>query len=129
MPPDGPSDLIWATRGRTWGFRFLLTGGSGDPLPEYERTLSELGDARSGCCQVAGKVGLRFPDPRGRRDASGRVIPHEFVLSGTLAHHVNSVEDGLSRIWPLVAELYDRSWDRGAAPTDAELRALRIRLE
>ena len=24
--------LIWATRGRTWGFRFLLNGGFADPL-------------------------------------------------------------------------------------------------
>ena len=29
--------LIWATRGRSWGFRFLLKGGLSDPLMAYER--------------------------------------------------------------------------------------------
>ena len=29
-------EFIWATRGRTWGFRFLRTAGRVDPLKLYE---------------------------------------------------------------------------------------------
>ena len=36
--------LIWATRGRTWGFRFLLDGGQADPLTTYERAFARLPD-------------------------------------------------------------------------------------
>lgn len=106
----------------------MLTGGLTDPLREYERTLAELLDPQAGCCRVAGKVGLRFPDPEGRRDASGRVIPHDFVLSGSLAEEVGSVEDGVQRIWPLVADFYGRAWSSGAPPSAAELEELRTAL-
>ena len=39
------------------------------------------------------------------------MIPHEFVLFGNLAATVDSVEDGLNRVWPLVSEMYARVWD------------------
>ena len=114
--------LIWATRGRTWGFRFLLDRGLSDPLLVYERSFADLGDEPTTCHRAAGTVALRFPDPLGRRDASGRVIPHEFVLFGDLADEVESVEDGLEHIWPLVAEAYARVWDAGRPPSAADLR-------
>lgn len=118
------SELIWATRGRAWGFRFLLTGGVGDPLQQYELVLSELGDVRTGYCRVDKQVGLRFADPLGRRDASGRVIPHEFVLSGALADQVRSVEDGVQHVWPLVAKVYNKIWVGQTVPAEEELQAL-----
>jgi hypothetical protein len=69
-PTDG---FIWATRGRTWGFRFLRSGGLEDPLGVYEDTFSQIGDQPKAWRRVADKVALRFPDPDGRRDAaSGR---------------------------------------------------------
>jgi hypothetical protein len=103
--------LIWATRGRSWGFRFLLKGGLADPLPVYERSFADLEYEPTACHRAAGKVALRFPDPLGRRDASGRVIPHEFVVFGDLADEIESVEDGLRQVWPLVAEAYAGVWD------------------
>ena len=39
------------------------------------------------------------------------MIPHEFVLLGHLAATVDSVEDGLNRVWPLVSEMYARVWE------------------
>lgn len=113
--------LIWATRGRFWGFRFLLTAGLPDPLEEYESAVASLGDAPTAWGRIAGKVALRFPDPGGRRDASGRVIPHEFVVFGDLANDIASVEDGLQRLWPLVAETYARLWDDEDPPSAAAL--------
>lgn len=124
MRPDEdlPERLIWATRGRSWGFRFLLKGGLSDPLLVYERSFADLQDEPTTCHRAAGKVALRFPDPLGRRDASGRVIPHEFVLFGDLADDIESVEDGLQQVWPLVAEAYAAVWDTERPPSVAELR-------
>ena len=42
-------------------------------------------------------VALRFPDPAGRRDASGRTIPHDFVLFGDWAEGIESVDEGRRR--------------------------------
>jgi len=88
---DLPERLIWATRGRSWGFRFLLNGGLSDPLLVYERSFADLEDEPTTCHRSARKVALRFPDPLGRRDASGRIIPHEFVVIGDLADEIESV--------------------------------------
>jgi hypothetical protein len=122
-PDDGLRErLIWATRGRSWGFRFLLRGGLADPLLVYEQSFADLADEPTACHHAVGNVALRFPDPLGRRDASGRVIPHEFVVVGDLAGEVGSVADGLQRVWPLVAEAYARVWDAERPPSDADLR-------
>jgi hypothetical protein len=116
-----PHDLVWATRGRTWGFRFLLDGGLPDPLPTYERSFAGLEDEPATWRRTTGKVALRFPDPLERKDAAGRVIPHEFVVSGDLAGGIESVEDGLQQIWPLVAGAYARVWDAERPPSIADL--------
>ena len=124
MTPDQDlaEGLIWATRGRSWGFRFLLHGGQSDPLVEYERVFANLDEEPTAWRRTAGKVALRFPDPLGRRDAAGRVIPHEFVVSGHLADEIESVEDGLQRIWPLVAAAYADVWDAKTPPSEADLK-------
>ncbi|GAA4403050.1 hypothetical protein GCM10023168_14210 [Fodinibacter luteus] len=116
-----PTGLIWATRGRSWGFRFLLTAGVGDPLAAYERIFAPIGDEPAGWCRAGNAVAVRFPDPLGRRDAAGRVIPHDFVVVGDAAVGVESVEDGLQHVWPLVAEAYTRVWDADGPPSAADL--------
>jgi hypothetical protein len=60
---DLTESLIWATRGRSWGFRFLLNGGRHDPLPEYEGSFAGLEDEPATWRRTAAKVALRFPDP------------------------------------------------------------------
>jgi len=118
---DLPESLIWATRGRSWGFRFLLNGGRSDPLLDYERSFAGLEDEPATYRRSAGRIALRFPDPLDRKDAAGRVIPHEFVVSGDLADEIESVEDGLHQIWPLVAGAYARVWDAEGPPSLADL--------
>ncbi|MBU1586688.1 MAG: hypothetical protein KKH51_01935 [Actinobacteria bacterium] len=103
--------FIWATRGKTWGFRFLRDGGFIDPLPEYDKAFSQMDDEPDAWARVGNVVALRFPDPEHRRDAAGRTIPHEFVLFGTLAKKVRSTDDGLAAIWPLVADEYGRLYN------------------
>jgi len=119
--PDRLDGLIWATRGRSWGFRFLLNAGLPDPLAEYERSFADLGDEPTAWRRAAGRVALRFPDPLRRRDISGRVIPHEFVVFGDLTNKIDSVDDGLQEVWPLVADAYDRVWDAEDPPSGADL--------
>lgn len=106
--------FIWATRGRDWGFRFLASGGFPDPLMEYTIAFDGLEGPSGVQRDPNGRVALRFPDPQGRRDFSGRVIPHEFVVYGPLADGVDSVESGEAALWPLVELKYERVWNQPA---------------
>lgn len=108
--PESLDKLIWATRGRSWGFRFLLSGGLSDPLLNYERAFDGLEGEPAAYRRTDAGVALRIPDPEGRKDAAGREIPHEFVVFGDLAHRIASVHDGLQHVWPLVAAAYDEVW-------------------
>lgn len=119
---DPPEGLIWATRGRSWGFRFLLNGGLPDPLSEYERLFANLKDEPTAWHRASGTVALRFPDPLGRRDAAGRVIPHEFVVFAEFAKEIDSVDAGLHMVWPRVARAYARVWDAEGTPLCTDLR-------
>ncbi|SOC56446.1 hypothetical protein SAMN05421879_107188 [Ornithinimicrobium cerasi] len=103
--------LIWATRGRNWGFRFLRDGGLADPLPTYDGAFAGIGTGTSAYKRVGTTVAVRFPDPAGRKDSAGRVIPHDLVVLPPLSSDVHSVEDALQRVWPLLAEEFERTWD------------------
>ncbi len=49
-------NLIWATRGRSWGFRFLLDGGYSDPLPVYEKAFAGAEGESTLCRRVDAHV-------------------------------------------------------------------------
>ena len=102
--------MIWATRGREWGFKFLRNDFGEDPLPVYEEAFAGAGSDADTAHRAGDMVALRFLDPERRTDRAGRIIPHEFVLSGSLAERVASVEDGRREVLPLVAEEYARIW-------------------
>jgi hypothetical protein len=116
-------DLIWATRGHSWGFRFLLDGGFANPLPTYETAFVGSEAENVVCRQVSQQVALRFPDPLSRTDAAGRVIPHDFVLSAWTPSSGISVEAGLREIWPMIADVYAQVWDAERAPSVSEIQA------
>lgn len=109
--------LLWATRGRSWGFRFLRSGGAEDPLLAYDELFDAVDDQQPEVFRRLGdRVALRFPDPEQRTDAAGRTIPHEFVLSGKEADGISSLEEGRKQIWPLVAPQYAEGWDAEEPP-------------
>lgn len=108
--------LIWATRGRSWGFRFIHTAGLRDPLPAYESAFAGLDDSPEVFRAGAEAVALRFPDPQGRQDRAGRVIPHEFVVFRPLADEIHTLEDGRRVVWRLVEAEYAQTWDQAAPP-------------
>ena len=114
--------VIWATRGRSWGFRFLLDGGFRDPLQSYDRAFTGTEGELTLCRRVGTHVALRFPDPFGRRDAAGRVIPHDIVVLPPLADDVRSIEDGQRLIWPRLADAFARLWDQSRPPSAADIQ-------
>lgn len=119
-------NLIWATRGRSWGFRFLLYGGRADPLPTYESAFAGTEGERTVFRSIGELVAVRFPDPDGRRDDSGRVIPHDIVLLTAPAEVIRTIEDARELAWPLIADAFARLWDLPGPPSrDDVRRALR----
>lgn len=82
-----------------------------DPLAAYESAFAGLENEREVCRRVDDAVALRFEDPLGRKDRAGRVIPHEFVVFTPLADEVDSLDDGLRLIWPLVADEFASEWN------------------
>jgi hypothetical protein len=86
----------------------------------YEATFSKVGDEPELWRRVGDKMALRFPDPEGRRDAAGRVIPHDFVLLGDCVDGINSFEDAFQRIWHEVAQEFERVWDKNEPPSARE---------
>lgn len=105
-------NLIWATRGHTWGFTFLRNGDLADPLPTYERCFPADADADNppSVRRVGDRVAVRLVDPDGRRDRSGRLIEHDFIVDGDLADQVHSIDDARRLLWPLVRDEYAAVW-------------------
>jgi hypothetical protein len=95
----------------------LLYGGYSDPLAAYERAYSGLEDKVSVYRRTGEGVALRFSDPLERKDAAGRIIPHDFVVLGSLAEGLDSVDAGIQTIWPLVSSIYEDVWDEEKSPS------------
>lgn len=108
--------FIWSTRGRKWGFRFLRNGGRPDPFVEYKQAFLGVEQEREVWRRAHKVVALRFPSPDGLQDSAGRVIPQEFVIFGALASQINSVQDGINQVWPMVAQEFEQIWDKPEAP-------------
>jgi hypothetical protein len=116
--------LVWATRGRSWGFRFPLDGGYPDPLPIYDRAFAGTEGELTVCRRAGTYVALRFPDPLGRRDEAGRVIPHDIVVPPPLADEVRSLEDGKRLVWLRLADAFAGVWDLPGPPSPEDIHKL-----
>lgn len=114
--------LVWATRGRVWGFRFLLDGGLSDPLPTYEQVFSTVPGRGPTFARDGALVGVRFPDPLGRTDASGRVIPHDVIVLSPDSLGIETEDECRRLVWAELASSYSKLWDLPSAPTDDNVR-------
>jgi hypothetical protein len=112
--------IIWSTRGRSWGHRFLRSGGSSDPLVIRDRAFAGADEEAEVCHRRGATLALRFEDPEGRQDAAGRPIRHELIVDGPEADGVTSLEDGVAMYWPKLAEEYALVWDQ-PTPPDTEI--------
>ena len=99
--------LIWLTRGRSWGFRFLRDGGFEDPLPEYERVFGSFTNDYADFRRLSdGTVAWRLPDPESRRDDVGRLIVHDFAIYPPDADAISTQTDALASVWDRIATEY-----------------------
>lgn len=103
--------FIWATRGKNWGFRFLLDGGYVDPLEMYENAFEGNENQPSVYQSRHGLTAVRLEDPEGRVDRAGRVIQHDFVFRTEDANEINNMEDARALLWPMISEKYARIWE------------------
>lgn len=111
--------LIWATRGRTWGFRFLRTAGLRNPLEVYEEAFTGSDGAPFAFAQRAETLAIRFPDPRQRQDRAGRIIPHEFVVLAPDHLRFSDCASARAELWHEVEAEYASIWDE---PTSSSHR-------
>ncbi|WP_286345273.1 hypothetical protein [Frondihabitans sucicola] len=107
--------MIWATRGRTWGTRFLLDGGVARPLAIYESAFAGTDDSSDVFRHIDDMVALRLRDPEGRRDEAGRIILHEFVILAPDSTAITTADEAVARVWPQVDAEFARIWDASSA--------------
>ncbi len=110
--------FIWAARGRTWGFRFLLDAGLDDPRAEYLRRFADVENTMPAYRRDGDVVIARFADPLARRDTAGRVIPHEFIAFTPTSDTISSLDDAVRQLWPKVERSFDLIWDRPEPPKE-----------
>lgn len=103
--------MIWATRGKHWGFRFLRDGGFPDPLPEYEKAFGEYSSETELWVKSPERIALRFGDPLQRKDSAGRLITHDFVIYGQDSDFFDSFETTQRMVWSDASQEYARVWD------------------
>lgn len=82
----------------------------------YESEFREVSDEREVCARSGNNVVLRIVDPEGRKDASGRDIPHEFIVPPPLADQIHSLQDGLRLVWDTVSAEYAEVWQMPEPP-------------
>lgn len=102
--------IIWATRGHSWGFRFLRDGGFEDPLPPYSEAFSGIETEPEVLRRGGGVVAFRFLDPYDRHDRAGRPIAHDVVAFDGL-EGFESPEAGHKTVWPELQSQYAQLWD------------------
>lgn len=103
----------------------MLKGGLTDPLATYERAFERADGERTYVGHAEGLVALRFPDPLGRCDESGRLIPHDVVILESFEPRITSVEAGRELVWPLIEPAYAEVWDQPRAPRPDSARLAR----
>lgn len=104
--------VIWVTRGESWGFRFLHDGGIPNALEIYESVFEGSEGLPSVFQTRYDTIAIRFADPLGRKDRSGRPIPHDFVVSGEDAEKLTSFDVARAVLWKRVKAEYEVLWNQ-----------------
>lgn len=107
---EEPAGIVHATRGKTKGFRFQQGGGLKDPFSAWEKaggTASGSGPDFVRHGKDNSLIYARFMDPEGRKDQSGRLIPHEVIIPRSLSKGISNIDDVVKKIWPMIKDGYD----------------------
>jgi hypothetical protein len=101
------TDVLHASRGKTKGFRFFKSGGVPTPIAELEKAFG-VDQFEDGLFKPLGdgRVAASFLDPRGRKDQSGRPIPHQVIIPKVMAAGLKGLDDVINNIWPMIEESY-----------------------
>ena len=113
---EEPVDILWATRGVKKGFRFQEDGGLSNPVSVYEDAFGPNADKIPSTNEYFeelenGGVAVSFPDPEGRKDFSGRTIPHNIIIPPPMAENIKTIEDVERDIWPQLSDAYDKFYE------------------
>ncbi len=116
VKPKELTDVIHASKGKgREGFKFLKKGGLIDPLQEFEKGFGQHASPNPGeflrYGAKAEKLAVAFLDPLGRKDAAGRVIPHEVILPAHHAEGINTYADAVKKAWSLVGHDYNKYFE------------------
>jgi hypothetical protein len=112
-----PTDVIYATRGKQRGFGILNNGGLNSPLREMDSSgLREQSNTFHRYGKNRDKIAVAFDDPHGRKDRSGRIIPHMVVLPKEHAKGIDTFDAAKNKAWSLVKDtfnsLYESDFDK-----------------
>lgn len=115
-----PTRPILASRGKNIGYHILDSGGVQNPVG----LLDALGLTTSGSNELApgemrkmaGKIAAVLPDPEGRKDHAGRPLNHSIVIPRSMASDINSMDDVLQKVWPMLKPTYEEMYQRSLKP-------------
>lgn len=105
-----PTSIIHTSRGKNKGFRFYQQGGTPDYFQLWSKHFEQAGGAAKNDMFEKlpnGMVAAAFPDPKGRKDAVGRVIPHEVIVPAYLTTGINTISDVVKHVWPMLEDAYN----------------------
>jgi hypothetical protein len=112
-----PTEIAHASRGHSKGFTFIKKGGLDDPLHVYEQAFGNESRNSEMFRHFDGKIAVRFLDPEGRRDFSGRPIPHEMIIPRSMTEGIHSLDDVRAKIWPQLKDSYSDFYDASVRKT------------
>jgi hypothetical protein len=128
--PVEPTDIVHVSRGKNIGYKILKNGNLPDYLPEIGKASLDDGSytrLQPGQYRRYGanleKAALSFHDPEGRKDASGRTIVHDVILSKEHAHDVTDFDSAKKKAWALVKDDFDEFY-KSSLPRDSGDRVL-----
>ena len=98
-----PTDIIHVGGAKNNGYSFLRKGNTPDYASLMQKAFphgTEYGDTFKH--MPDGSIAAQFFDPKGHKDAAGRVIPHNVIIPKSMTAGIHSIEDVKKHIWPIV---------------------------
>jgi hypothetical protein len=103
-----PTDIVFYSRGKNKGLRFMQNGGTPTPLAEFGKGFQgDYDQPMDYFHKYEGKIAVVLKDPEGRKDHAGRYIPHNLIIPKSMAPGIDNIDDVVEKIWPKLKDIYD----------------------